>query len=61
MSTLERLTESYCPRDESEEIWDATIGDALRRSAQEVPTGSSSSTPCPTPPAPGLDVRRVPA
>ena len=37
MSTLERLTESYYPRDESEEIWDATIGDALRRCAQEVP------------------------
>jgi acyl-CoA synthetase (AMP-forming)/AMP-acid ligase II len=37
MSTLERLTESYYPRDESEEIWDATIGDALRGCAQEVP------------------------
>src|SRR5206468_11972801 len=37
MSTLGRLTESYYPRDESEEIWDFTLGEALRTVAGEVP------------------------
>src|SRR3954462_7708185 len=37
MSTPGRLTESYDPRDESKEIWDVTVGDALRTVAGEVP------------------------
>ena len=37
MSTLGRLTESYYPRDESEAIWDVTVGDALRTVAGEAP------------------------
>ena len=37
MSTLGRLTESHYPRDESEEIWDVTVAEALRTAAREVP------------------------
>lgn len=37
MSALAGLTESHYPRDESAQIWDVTVGDALRTVAGEVP------------------------
>src|SRR4051794_4335534 len=36
MTTLGRLTESYYPLDDSEQVWDITVGDALRTVAGEV-------------------------